>query len=459
MKFDVISLIFNPFMLMFIAIATGLLFGKIKFGKFNFGTSGSLFTGLFIGWLIYKIATKIVLSGESTAGYEAAQKLLQNNIIHSYLLETALIFFVAAIGLLAAKDMGVVLKKYGTKFVVMAMVITFVGAGITYASMAVIDTNPYEVSGVYVGSLTSSPGLGAALETAQNHAEEYADTYSEQPDDMKQLILSIIDSSGKLTPENTQTLTKEQKSTYISNAQAGVGVGYAISYPFGVIIVIFAVNFFSSIFRMNVEDEKKLFEEEMREARQLAESKTIPTTYFNMISFSIVSILGYLLGSIEIYLGPLGYFSLGSTGGVLIMGLLLGYIGKIGPISFRMDQKSLVLLREIGLVFFLAIVGLKYGYCALDALMGSGVTLAILALVVGIIAMLVGFLVGRYIFKINWVMLSGAICGGMTSTPGLGAAIDALDSNEPATGYGATYPFALLGMIIFTIILNKLPLL
>ena len=69
------------------------------------------------------------------------------------------------------------------------------------------------------------------------------------------------------------------------------------------------------------------------------------------------------------------------------------------------------------------------------------------------------FLLGRYVFKLNWVLLVGAICGGMTSTPGLGAAIDALDSDEPAAGYGATYPFALLGMIVFTILLHRLPLL
>jgi len=72
--------------------------------------------------------------------------------------------------------------------------------------------------------------------------------------------------------------------------------------------------------------------------------------------------------------------------------------------------------------------------------------------------MMIGFLLGRYVFKINWLMLSGAICGGMTSTPGLGAAIEAAGSDEPAAGYGATYPFALLGMVIFTIILHKLPM-
>ena len=158
-------------------------------------------------------------------------------------------------------------------------------------------------------------------------------------------------------------------------------------------------------------------------------------------------------------MGPLGYVGLESTGGVLIGSLLLGYIGKIGPISFRMDPKVLGLLREMGLAFFLAIVGLNYGYGAIDAIMNAGLVLAVESLVVGFLALMTGFLVGRYVFKLNWVMLSGAMCGGMTSTPGLGAATDALGSDDPGAGYGATYPFALFGKVIFTIIMQKLPLL
>lgn len=158
-------------------------------------------------------------------------------------------------------------------------------------------------------------------------------------------------------------------------------------------------------------------------------------------------------------MGPLGFVSLESTGGVLIASLALIYIGKIGPLSFRMDPKTLSVVRELGLVFFLAIVDLDYGYGVISSIFSSGLTLAIVSIVVGVVAIMVGFFVGRYVFKINWVMLPGAICGGMTSTPGLGAATDAIGSDDLGAGYGATYPFALFGMIIFTIILYKLPML
>jgi putative transport protein len=59
---------------------------------------------------------------------------------------------------------------------------------------------------------------------------------------------------------------------------------------------------------------------------------------------------------------------------------------------------------------------------------------------------------------LNWIILAGAICGGMTSTPGLGAAVDSLGSDKPASGYGAAYPFALLTKVILVIILHKLPM-
>lgn len=466
-KFDFISLILNPFVLMFVTIAVGLLFGKVKFGKFSFGTSGALFVGLAIGWLVYGFAQKIYDSNDAAAqGMKAAVQIMEGNggkIINNYFFSTALIIFVAAVGLLAAKDLGIVIKKYGAKFVVLGLLITFIGAGATYMCTAFCkDTNAYAVAGVYTGAMTSSPGLASALETAQIHSSELAENFSEKSDSDKEVVLSVLSLDEKykgLNIKNTEQLTDEMKQDFVNQATAQVGIGHAVGYPFGVIIVILAVNFLNIIFRFDVEKEKKNYQLEMEAARNIGSVKQIPTTDFSIISFALVCFIGYLIGSIKIYMGPLGYVSLESTGGVLIGALLLGYIGKIGPISFRMDTKVLSIIRELGLAFFLAIVGLNYGYGAVDALTGSGLTLAVVSLVVGFIAVIIGFLVGRYLFKLNWIMLSGAICGGMTSTPGLGAATEAVGSDDPGAGYGATYPFALFGMVIFTIVLHKLPLL
>jgi len=84
--------------------------------------------------------------------------------------------------------------------------------------------------------------------------------------------------------------------------------------------------------------------------------------------------------------------------------------------------------------------------------------IAVVSALVAILSVLFGFLLGHYVFHINWTLLSGAITGGMTSAPGLGAAIDALDCDEPAVSYGATQPLATLCMVIFSIIIHKLPI-
>lgn len=466
-KFDIVGIALNPFVLMFVTVALGLLFGKIKFGKFSFGTSGAMFVGLAVGFVVYGFAQKLYNAGDETAaGFKAAVQIMEGNggkVINSYFFTAALFFFVAAVGLLASKDLAIVLKKYGSKFIVLGLLITLVGAGATYACTAICKgTNSYAVTGVYTGAMTSSPGLASALETSELQANEYADSFANLPNKEKEAILTVLALDEKyadVTLENTPSLSKDQKQAYINQATAQVGIGSAVGYPFGVIIVILAVNFLSVIFRFDVEAEKLAYRREMESAREVGGIREVETTDFSILSFAIVCFAGYLLGSIKIYMGPLGYVSLESTGGILIGSLILGYIGKIGPLSFRMDPKVLAIIRELGLAFFLAIVGLNYGYGAVDALTGSGITLALVSLAVGAVAIMAGFFVGRYVFKLNWIMLSGAICGGMTSTPGLGAATDAVGSDDPGAGYGATYPFALFGMVIFTIILNKLPLL
>lgn len=458
MAFGYEAWIMNPFVLMCVAIITGLAFGRIKLGRFDFGSSGALFTGMIIGWGVVKYAQGF---SADSAYYATAQKLISVGVIDMSYLNLFLILFIASMGLLAAKDVGAVMKKYGLKFIILAVVITAVGAASTYGITVLNDDmNPYEVSGVYTGSLTSSPGLAAALETAKNEAQEKVAHYNDMSMQEKDKFLQILDKTGALSAESINELNSEQKAQYIRNAEAGVGIGYAVGYPFGVLIVILAINFIPSIFRINLKEEKESFRKEIEGFRISAGNGLTNEEKFDLVAFAIVCIFGFTIGMIELDLSfiGLGKFSLGSTGGVLIGSLFLGHIGKIGFLNFRMDEKILGSIRDIALVFFLAIVGLRYGYSAFEAVARAGLFLAVVSLLVGIVAMLVGFLIGRYVFKMNWIILAGAICGGMTSTPGLGAAVDSIGSDDPASGYGATYPFALLGMVVFTIILFKLPM-
>jgi len=455
MHFNVTDWIMNSFVLMMLTVFLGMFFGKIRFGKFTFGVSGCLFVGLVIGWWVYRYAN--TFSSTATGHYIALQ-LLKRGVIDKGFFTLFLILFIAAVGLLAAKDIGIIIKKYGSKFIILGFLITFIGAVSTYSMTLILPgLNSYEVAGVYTGALTSSPGLAASLESAREHATQITKDYDSLSESKKREILHLLNISQDA--DINDSLNEEQKSQYIENAEAGIGIGHSVGYPFGVLIVIFAVNVIPLLFKINIEKEREIFVKEINETRRNPSSNPEHSTVrFDLPAFTISCFLGYTLGKLKFDLGPLGNVGLGSTGGVLLTSLILGHIGHIGFLHFRMDNKILGVIREISLAFFLAIVGLRYGFYAFSALSGSGVYLVVTSLIVGFLAITVGYLVGRYVFKINWILLSGALCGGMTSTPGLGAAIEAVGSDEPAAGYGAIYPFALLGMVIFSILLHNLPI-
>lgn len=418
MQIDLRTLMAEPYVLMFAAVFTGLVFGRLRIGQFIFGLSGTMFTGLGIGWWIYHryAAPFASLYAANPADPDippAALQILRGGVVGKEFFTIFLILFVASVGLLAARELGVVIRRFGLKFVILGVVVTLTGAAAVYAMVQLSPgQNPFAVAGVYTGALTSSPGLGAAIEATSRFGKE---------------------------------------------AQAMVGAGYAITYPFGVLIVILGIQFLPRLFSIDIEAEKRAYAAEMQ-LHRLAGPVAATGEGFDLAALAVIGILGYLLGSITVNLGPLGRFGLGSTGGILLTALFLGYLGRIGPLNFRMEPRILAAIRDVALVFFLAVTGLRYGFKVIDALVGGGGYLVLVALVAGTLAMLVGFAVGRWWFRINWVLLAGALCGGMTSTPGLGAAIDAVGSDGPAAGYGATYPSALLGMVLFTVLLYSLPL-
>ena len=183
--------------------------------------------------------------------------------------------------------------------------------------------------------------------------------------------------------------------------------------------------------------------------------KAIPEQHMNFTTFAIVGCAGIALGSIKIPIGATS-FTLGTAGGVLIMALLLSYIGKIGPFNFRIENKSLTVLYQMGIIYFMAVTGLSNGYNVVHSLSGSGIALVVTAMIVEFVAVMVAFFVGRKIFHLNWTILSGSLAGGCTSAPGLGAAISTVGNDVPTTGYGASQPFAILSNVVMIMIFYKL---
>ncbi|MBM6961109.1 transporter [Bacteroides caecigallinarum] len=177
------------------------------------------------------------------------------------------------------------------------------------------------------------------------------------------------------------------------------------------------------------------------------DEKRLSDTDFFPIAMGIV--LGVLFGKLNISFGSGMSFSPGLTGGVLMMALFLSAIGKTGPILWSMSGPANQLLRQLGLLLFLAEVGTSAGKNLVSTFQESGFLLFGVGALITIVPMLVAAIVGRLVFKISMLDLLGTITGGMTSTPGLAAADSMTDSNIPGVAYATVYPIAMVFLILF----------
>ena len=183
-------------------------------------------------------------------------------------------------------------------------------------------------------------------------------------------------------------------------------------------------------------------------ARMLGNNaKLLSDTDFFPIAMGIV--LGVLFGKLNISFGSGFSFSPGLTGGVLIVALILSAIGKTGPVIWSMSGPSNQLLRQLGLLLFLAEVGTSAGQTLVSTFQESGWILFGVGAAITLVPMLVAVIVGRYVFKISTLDLLGTLTGGMTSTPGLAAADSMVDSNIPGVAYATVYPVAMVFLIVF----------
>ncbi len=173
----------------------------------------------------------------------------------------------------------------------------------------------------------------------------------------------------------------------------------------------------------------------------------------DFLPVSLGILIGILIGKISI---PLFGFdlSLGLTGGVLLAAIILSRIGKTGNILWNVSGSSNQLLRKIGLIFFLVTVGTEAGSHLVEILKSGGFELLLAGAIITIISMITTMLAGHFILKLNFLTLLGALTGSMTSTPALSALEPVTDSNAPKVAYAATYPVALVLVIIFTQILS-----
>jgi putative transport protein len=155
--------------------------------------------------------------------------------------------------------------------------------------------------------------------------------------------------------------------------------------------------------------------------------------------------LGGLLGMVSLQVGQVPV-SLGTGGGVLLAGLLFGWIHSIRPKWGRIPGPAVWLLQTLGLNTFVALVGLSAASHLVEAMRSSGVSLLLAGIVVSLVPHATVALLGRYAFKMNGAILVGACAGAGTVTPALSAAIEEAESRVPTLGY--TIPYALSNVLV-----------
>lgn len=189
-------------------------------------------------------------------------------------------------------------------------------------------------------------------------------------------------------------------------------------------------------------------EDRLNQVEKLFSQKNVTLTNIHIFSISITLLLGIMLGMLPIYIPGLGTITLGIAGGPLFIALIIGHFGHFGPIHVRYFEPVNHVIRELGLVLFLAGAGTTAGKGFVDVIQTEGVKLAIGGTIITLVPIFFGYLAAKKLFKLSIVHSLGSLCGGRTSTPALGVLNQVVDTDDAIIAYAAAYPFSLIFVAI-----------
>lgn len=374
-------------MIVFLVIASGYLIGAVKIKGFSLGSSGVLLAALLLGHFGCEIPGEIK--------------------------EIGLVLFVASVGVIAGGEFFRRIGSGSLSYLLIGVVTIAVGAAVCVGIIVLLDVPTPLAAGMMTGALTSTPGLAAAVEATGDHA---------------------------------------------------ASVGYGIAYPFGVIGVVIFVQLMPRIVKkdknaaiggLDISLSAKFSSVAEREAKREAERGAkikgglIEIEKNGLFALALAVIAGVVIGDASLPLPGGGSFSLGNSGGPLLSGLVIGHFGRIGSIDVRVSKKTAGIMRELGMILFLAGAGLDAGNGLADIVRENGIKLLFFGALITAVPMLVSYFIGRRLLKLELMKALGSICGGMTSTPALGALLDSSEEEESVTeAYATTYPVALVCVIL-----------
>ncbi len=378
----------DSFLAIFLILLLGYLLGSVKIKGLSLGTSGILLVALVFGHFGVEIPSVVRNFG--------------------------LAIFVGSVGMIAGPVFFRNFKKKVYAFLTLGVMIVVVGGLVTVGLGKLLNVS-FDLSiGIYTGALTSTPGLAAATEATA----------------------SVLAAKGM-------------------EAKSLASVGYGIAYPFGVVGVVLFVQLYPKLVGCNVPAEVEKLRESLHgkdfgDAEEGVEDtckKYLHLEPFGMLPMALTIVFGILLGQVKFPLPGGMSFSLGTAGGPLFIGLIVGHFGHIGPISITAPTSTVKVMRELGLCLFLLGAGTDAGQGFVEVLMAQGIKLFVFGIIVTLVPMILACLVAR-LMRLDTLTTLGSVCGGMTSTPALGALISSCGTEDVAASYAATYPFALICVVL-----------
>lgn len=308
-----------------------------------------------------------------------------------------LVCFVTSVGIIAGPVFFENFKKKALNYVVLGILTILTGAVVCVVFIKAIGIPTALSVGLLNGALTSTPGLAAALEATNDPI---------------------------------------------------TSVGYGIAYPFGVLGVVLFVQLVPRIFKTDIKTEMTAMEKKTNSTDVIA-GKMFSLEPLGFFPIALAAATGVIIGGVSIPL-PGASFSLGTSGGPLLTGLLVGHFGHIGPVNITPKKSTMEAVRELGLALFLLGAGTDAGKGFVEVLKEYGFSLFFAGVAMTLIPMMLAFFVAVKMMKLGTMNTLGSICGGMTSTPALGSLIAVARSDAVAAAYAATYPIALVCVVILS---------
>lgn len=177
-----------------------------------------------------------------------------------------------------------------------------------------------------------------------------------------------------------------------------------------------------------------------------------PTNATDLLYVAVGVFLGGLLGSLTVHAGNIP-LSLSASGGVLIVGIVFGWLRSVRPRFGHIPEPAVWLMNNLGLSVFIAAIGISAGPTFIAALKTSGVSLFVAGVFVSILPVFFGLLIGKYIFKFHPAINLGANAGSRTTTAALASVTEASKSQVAALSYTATYAVGNTLLIIWGVVI------